>query len=185
MSTIIIPPLPEQEKDFSVSWVKWLRKLVDAVKALALNWTLPVYTMATLPTVQSAGDVAYATDGWNLGEEGYNENGAIVVSNGTSWVTPYHTHYQTCGSSLSPPSMPNNDIWETTITTDSMITPGFGWVSVGNMVSVGAPATIETGFLWNAFVSAEDEITFRLYNRSGGTVAPATATWTFATFPQT
>lgn len=29
-----IPPQPEQEKDFTVGWVKWLRKLMDAVKSL-------------------------------------------------------------------------------------------------------------------------------------------------------
>ena len=29
-----IPPQPEQEKDFTVGWVKWLRKLMDATKEL-------------------------------------------------------------------------------------------------------------------------------------------------------
>ncbi len=170
--------LGELSRELGVLW----RELADNVISA---WKLPVYTMDTLPTDQQVGDIAYATDGWNHGEQGYNENGAFVVSDGTNWKTPYHRHYVTFGISLNPPSMSNNEIWEYSFATDAVITPGYGWVSEGNMVTVGAPPNVETGFLWNAYVSAEDEITFRLYNRSGGTVDPATASWNFAIFPQT
>ena len=33
-NNVDLPPQPEQEKEFTVGWVKWLRKIYDAIKAL-------------------------------------------------------------------------------------------------------------------------------------------------------
>jgi hypothetical protein len=165
-----IPPQPEQETTFTVGWVKWLRKLMDAVKTIACDWTLPVYTMDTLPTTQEVGDIAYATDGWNHGEQGYNEDGAFVVSNGTSWLTPYHRHYRTIGISINPASIASNASLDIALSTTGGIDTGFGWVSVGNTVLATPSFAINAGIIWCAFISAEDEITLRLHNSSGGAI---------------
>ena len=169
--------MPELVRELGVLW----RELSNNVLT---SWRLPVYTTATLPTVNTVGDIAFTTDGQKHTGSGYDEIGSIVFFDGTAWRNLYHRHYRTAVVSLSPPSMGNNAVWETSFTTSAQIDTGFGWVSEGNMVSVGAPFGAPTGFLWNAFVSAEDEITFRLYNRSGGTIDPDTGNWSFAVFPQ-
>lgn len=180
-----IPPQPEQEKDFTVGWVKWLRKLMDAVKTIACDWTLPVYTMDTLPTTQEVGDIAYATDGWNHGEQGYNENGAIVVSDGTNWLTPYHRHYVTTGFSINPPSIAARGSWEITIDTTGTIHTGFGWVSIGNTVLATPAFAINAGIIWCAYIPDENKITLRLHNSTSGAIDIGTNDWVFSVFPQT
>lgn len=49
--------------------------------------------------------------------------------------------------------------------------------SVGSTVSLGSPATIEAGLLWNGFVSLADTVTVRIYNSTAGAIDPASGTW--------
>lgn len=172
-----IGSLGELARELGVLW----RELADNVISA---WRLPVYTMDTLPTDQQVGDIAYATDGWNHGEQGYNEDGAFVVSNGTSWLTPYHRHYRTIGISINPASIASNASLDIALSTTGGIDTGFGWVSVGNVVSATPSFAINAGIIWCSYISAEDEITLRLHNSSGGAIDIATGDWKFAVFPQ-
>lgn len=164
-------------RELGVLW----RELADNVLSA---WRLPVYTMDTLPTNQNVGDIAYATDGYNHDGQGYNENGAFVVSDGTNWVTPYHRHYRTTGVNLDIPSIAAGAVYTTSFSTSGTIDTGYGWVSENNMVSVGPPKSINAGLIWSAYVSAEDEITLRVYNTTGSAINPTTDNWMFAVFPQ-
>lgn len=49
--------------------------------------------------------------------------------------------------------------------------------TTGSAVCLGAPAAIESGLTWSAFVSATNTITVRAHNNTGGNVTPAVATW--------
>ena len=48
----------------------------------------------------------------------------------------------------------------------------------GNTVTIGAPAALDAGLLWCGAVSANDEVTIRVYNPTGSPIDPASATWT-------
>lgn len=47
----------------------------------------------------------------------------------------------------------------------------------GDLVTLGPPSTIEAGFIWSGFVSADDTVTIRLAKITTGTTDPASATW--------
>lgn len=47
----------------------------------------------------------------------------------------------------------------------------------GDGVTLGAPSTIEAGFIWSGYVSAANTVTIRLAKVGSGTVDPAEATW--------
>lgn len=47
----------------------------------------------------------------------------------------------------------------------------------GDLVTLGPPSTIEAGFVWSGFVSADDTVTIRLAKITTGTTDPASATW--------
>lgn len=50
--------------------------------------------------------------------------------------------------------------------------------AVGDACFVGAPSTVELGLSWDAYVSAADTVTLRIYNyQNSGTIDPASATW--------
>lgn len=50
--------------------------------------------------------------------------------------------------------------------------------SVGDACFVGAPATIEIGLSWDAYVSAADTVKLRVYNyQNSNSIDPASATW--------
>lgn len=50
--------------------------------------------------------------------------------------------------------------------------------SVGDACFVGAPATAELGLSWDAYVSAADTVTLRVYNyQNTGSINPVSATW--------
>lgn len=49
--------------------------------------------------------------------------------------------------------------------------------AVGDTVSLGAPAAIESGLTWAGRVSAADTVTIRLTNPTAGAIDPAAATW--------
>jgi len=63
---------------------------------------------------------------------------------------------------------------QSAISTATVTVPG---AQVGDTVSLGAPSTIEAGFLWSGFVSATDTVTIRLAKITTGTVDPAVGTW--------
>jgi hypothetical protein len=50
-------------------------------------------------------------------------------------------------------------------------------------VALAPPSAIEAGLMWSGFVSADDTVTVRLHNTTGGAVNPASATWGCRVFP--
>lgn len=54
--------------------------------------------------------------------------------------------------------------------------------SAGDIVSVGLPATLDAGVVFNAHVSAADTITVRASNITASPVDPASATYKFVVF---
>jgi hypothetical protein len=49
--------------------------------------------------------------------------------------------------------------------------------ATGDEVMAGAPADIDQGFLWSAYVSAANRVTIRLCKISAGTVTPVAHVW--------
>lgn len=54
--------------------------------------------------------------------------------------------------------------------------------ATGNSVSAGAPAAIEAGLIWSAYVSASNTVTIRVYNSTVSPIDPASATWRATVF---
>jgi hypothetical protein len=50
-------------------------------------------------------------------------------------------------------------------------------------VEVGPPSTVNAGLLWSAFVSANDVVTIRIFNGTGGGITPASSTWAVRVTP--
>ena len=50
-------------------------------------------------------------------------------------------------------------------------------------VVLAPPSAIEAGLMWTGFVSADDVVTVRLHNTTGGGVNPADALWGARVFP--
>lgn len=73
-------------------------------------------------------------------------------------------------ASLSFGSIASNGVGTLTLSVTGAVT--------GKPVILGAPSAIEAGLTWSGYVSAPDTVTVRVHNGSGGSVAPATATWT-------
>jgi hypothetical protein len=44
-------------------------------------------------------------------------------------------------------------------------------------VEIGAPSTIDAGLTWCGFVSANNTVTIRIHNGTGGGITPASLTW--------
>lgn len=49
-------------------------------------------------------------------------------------------------------------------------------------VVIGAPSGIDAGLVWCGFISADNTVTVRIYNSTGGGVTPASAEWTARVF---
>lgn len=54
--------------------------------------------------------------------------------------------------------------------------------AVGDKVVLGAPSTLEAGLIPFGYVSATNTVSIRVFNGSGGTVDPASASWKVAVF---
>ena len=52
-----------------------------------------------------------------------------------------------------------------------------------HQVALSPPPTIEAGLTWCGFVSADDVVTVRVHNTTGGAIDPAEATWGARVFP--
>lgn len=50
-------------------------------------------------------------------------------------------------------------------------------------VLVTPPAAIEAGLMWCGFISADDEVTVRVYNSTGAPIDPNQGTWSCRVFP--
>jgi len=50
-------------------------------------------------------------------------------------------------------------------------------------VEVGAPSTINAGLTWCGVVSANDTVTIRIHNGTGGGITPASLTWAVRVTP--
>ena len=53
----------------------------------------------------------------------------------------------------------------------------------GQTVELAAPSAIEAGLLWSGFISANNTVTVRLYNSTGGGITPASASWSARVIP--
>jgi hypothetical protein len=53
----------------------------------------------------------------------------------------------------------------------------------GMTVQLGPPAALEADLIWSGLVTADDTVTVRLYNPTGSTITPASATWTARVMP--
>lgn len=72
-------------------------------------------------------------------------------------------------ASLTFGAVASNGVAEQTITVTG--------AAAGDAVAVGAPAALETGLTFSAYVSAANTVTVRLHNNTAGPVTPAVATW--------
>lgn len=54
--------------------------------------------------------------------------------------------------------------------------------AVGDKVALGAPSTLEAGLIPFGYVSATNTVSIRVFNGSGSTVDPASASWKVAVF---
>ncbi|MBP2704404.1 hypothetical protein JOL79_11325 [Microbispora sp. RL4-1S] len=54
--------------------------------------------------------------------------------------------------------------------------------AAGDRVAVGAPTTVNASLMWCAHVSAANTVTIRLYNPTGGSIDPSSATWKVSVF---
>lgn len=72
-------------------------------------------------------------------------------------------------ASLTFGAIASNGVAEQTITVTGAAT--------GDTVVAGAPAALESGLTFSAFVSAANTVKIRLHNNTGGSVTPAVATW--------
>ena len=50
-------------------------------------------------------------------------------------------------------------------------------------VMVGPPSAINAGLLWNAVVTANNVVTIRVYNTTGGGITPASSVWSVRVLP--
>lgn len=56
-------------------------------------------------------------------------------------------------------------------------------VDAQHQVALSPPSTIDSGLTWSGFVSADDVVTVRVHNTTGGAINPASATWGARVFP--
>jgi len=72
---------------------------------------------------------------------------------------------------VNPASISSAAIGETSVTITGAL--------AGDTVIMNAPAAIETGCVWSAYVSAADTVKLRIANLSGGSLDCASATWDY------
>lgn len=72
---------------------------------------------------------------------------------------------------INPASISSAAIGETSVTITGAL--------VGDTVIMNAPAAIEAGCVWSAFVSASDTVKLRIANLSGGALDCASASWDY------
>lgn len=84
-------------------------------------------------------------------------------------TTTLHTHTLHGTGSLDFGTIASNSTAEDTLTVTG--------AAPTSSVSVGAPAAIEAGLVWSAYVSATNTVTVRVHNMTGGNITPAVATW--------
>lgn len=120
---------------------------------------LPVYATASRPSASTAGNGGLVVD---------SDLNRIIWSNGSSWkVAPERL---AATATLDFPSIAAGASAELAI--------GVSLSAVGDAVICGAPATIEAGLVWNAYVSAGGTVKVRLSNITAAAIDPASASWT-------
>jgi hypothetical protein len=77
-----------------------------------------------------------------------------------------------------PPNIPANSTVDTSL--DTSTTPEVEGLRAGQPVSVSPPSTIDGGLMWGAYVAADDTLTIRLGNLTGGAINPVSGTWSFS-----
>ena len=93
---------------------------------------------------------------------------ALIAAN-TVRIAAIEDSHLTGSATLDFPSIAADDEDELTISVTG--------ASVGDAVSLGAPAAIEAGLVWVGYVSAADTVTVRVRNTTAGAIDPASATW--------
>lgn len=94
------------------------------------------------------------------------------------WLRELWQRGKTFGSfTWNPPNVPANSTVTTTLTTtDAAVIEG---LRAGQAVYVNAPSAIDAGLVWVAWCPADDQLSIRLANVTGGAINPASGTWTF------
>lgn len=69
-----------------------------------------------------------------------------------------------------------------TVATFTMTVTG-AKVNAGQVI-IGAPGTLEANLLWCGHVTADDEVTVRVYNPTGSPIDPASGTWSARWIPK-
>ena len=93
----------------------------------------------------------------------------VLITANTVRITSIEDAHLTGSATLDFGSIAADDEEELTITVTG--------ANVGDSVSLGAPAAIESGLVWVGFVSAADTVTVRVRNTTAGAIDPASATW--------
>lgn len=113
------------------------------------------YTTATLPTAGIAGRIAYDTT-----------TGQLSVDNGTAWRSIQNTTTATVDFASTA---------ATVCSADSQVT--VTGAAVNDIVTVGPPATVNQGSMFQGYVSAANTVQIKHCNMSAGAVDPASATY--------
>jgi len=96
----------------------------------------------------------------------------------TMWREQIARMFQTGGSVTGTPGL----IAGGAIGTLSVTVTGC-FADKAQTVEVGPSSTVEAGLVWSAFVSANDTVTIRIHNTTGGNITPASAVWTVRVTP--
>jgi hypothetical protein len=93
---------------------------------------------------------------------------ALIQAN-TVRIAAIEDSHLTGSGTLDFPSIAAGDTDELTITVTG--------ASVGDAVSLGPPAALESGLVAMGYVSASNTVTVRVHNTTAGAIDPASATW--------
>jgi len=119
------------------------------------------------PAEAGTGGMKYVIRGWECTASG--TPGTWVECRALTGGGVDFTKLLTATATLDFGSIAANGIGELTITVTGAAT--------GDFAIVSAPAALESGLTFSAFVSAADTVKIRLHNNSGGAVDPASASW--------
>ncbi len=93
------------------------------------------------------------------------------------WMRQVATRIRWGSFTWNAPNCPANTTTDTTLTT--VATPEVDGLRVGMPVTVTPPSTLDAGLVTDAWVPADNQLTVRIGNITGGDINPASGTWAF------
>lgn len=136
------------------------------------SWNKGDFVLNSNPAETGTGGMKYIIRGWECvtaGAPGTWVEVRTLTGGGNDIV-----RFITASATLDFPSIGSNAMSTLTITATG--------AQVGDYVIARPPAAFESGFTFNAFVSAADTIKVRIHNNNGGAVDPASAEWSVLVF---